>query len=57
MVLLSLFSGIQYRNQSDRGAFGDALEEMDGSVGKILEYIKESNQANNTLIIFTSDNG
>ncbi len=57
MLPLLRFSGIQYRNQSDRGAFGDALEEMDGSVGKILEYIKESNQANNTQIIFTSDNG
>ena len=53
----AIFIGVQYRNESDRGAFGDALREMDGSIGKLVDYIKQSGISNHTMIIFTSDNG
>ncbi len=35
----------------------NAIEEVDWSVGEILETLRQANLANNTLVIFTSDNG
>ena len=43
--------------QSKRGLYGDVVEELDRSVGKILKTLKELNISKNTLVIFTSDNG
>jgi arylsulfatase A-like enzyme len=37
--------------------FGDAMEELDWSVGEILKTVKESGIDRKTLVIFTSDNG
>jgi arylsulfatase A len=37
--------------------FGDAVAELDWVVGKILQAVESSGTANETLIIFTSDNG
>ena len=56
-MLTNLKLGIHYRNASYRGGFGDALEEMDSSIGKLMDHIKTSGIENNTMIIFTSDNG
>jgi len=36
---------------------GDAIEELDWSVGQILETLKQEKLSENTLVIFTSDNG
>ena len=49
------FSGPSFFQKSDRGPFGDALEEMDDSIGKILKTI--SVVRNETVVIFSSDNG
>jgi len=51
------FAGAKFHGKSDRGAFGDSLEEMDNSIGEIMEALKSSGQLNNTLVIFTADNG
>lgn len=48
---------MNYRNTSYRGGFGDALKEMDDSIGKLMHQIRKSGIENNTMIIFTSDNG
>ena len=40
---------------SSRGPIGDAVEEMDSSVGEIMQAIKRSGVDSNTLVIFTSD--
>ena len=45
------------RDLSMRGTYGDVVEEIDRSVGKILITLKELNIAKNTFVIFTSDNG
>ena len=45
------------KGNSKRGAYGDVLEELDRSVGRILETIKDLNLDKNTFVIFTSDNG
>ena len=39
------------------GRYGDALEELDWSVGEILKYVDNSGLRDSTLVYFTSDNG
>jgi arylsulfatase A-like enzyme len=46
-----------YRGKSSRGLFGDVVEELDGSVGQILQTLRDLKLADSTLVVFTSDNG
>jgi arylsulfatase A len=46
-----------FRGRSEHGIYSDAIEEIDWSVGEILDYVKENNMAENTFVFFTSDNG
>ncbi|MGD8316296.1 MAG: sulfatase, partial [Myxococcales bacterium] len=52
-----LFASKRFRNRSEGGLFGDAVEEIDWSVGHVLTALEEHGIADNTLVIFTSDNG
>ncbi len=52
-----LHPGDNFRGKSANGNFGDWVEEVDWSVGQVLESIRESNLSERTLVIFTSDNG
>jgi arylsulfatase len=47
----------KFRGKSARGLYGDVIEEIDWSVGQILEALKKNNLDKNTWVIFTSDNG
>ena len=55
--LISSFVGSSFYGSTDRGAFGDALAEMDDSIGKILNHLDESGLRDQTMVFFTSDNG
>lgn len=44
-------------NSSERGAYGDVVEEIDWGVGEIMKALKAQGIAENTLVFFTSDNG
>jgi len=46
-----------FRGKSPRGLYGDVLEEIDHSTGRILDAVKELALQDNTYVIFTSDNG
>ncbi len=46
-----------FRGTSERGLYGDVIAELDWSVGRILDTVKELGLDENTYIIFTSDNG
>ena len=46
-----------FAGSSRAGAFGDVVQELDWSVGRLLDAVQRNNLADNTLIIFTSDNG
>ena len=46
-----------FRGTSQAGLLGDALQELDAQVGMILDTLDELKLTDNTLIIFTSDNG
>lgn len=45
------------KGKSEAGTYGDFVVEVDNSVGKILEVLDRKNITENTLLIFTSDNG
>ncbi len=47
----------KYKGKSDQGLYGDVVMEIDWSVGQIQEALKKNGIAENTIIIFTSDNG
>jgi arylsulfatase A len=57
MPHVPLFVSDKFKGKSRRGLFGDVIEEIDWSVGQILAALKEHRLDNNTLVIFTSDNG
>lgn len=46
-----------FRGTSTAGLFGDHVQELDSHVGEILSTLDELELAENTLVIFTSDNG
>ena len=52
-----LVSSTTQKGRSIRGAYGDVVEELDQSVGTILQVLKDLKIADNTFVIFTSDNG
>ena len=56
-VHLPLFPGKEFKGQSANGKYGDWIEEVDASTGEILASLKELGLDDNTLVIFTSDNG
>ena len=43
--------------RSSRGPYGDAVEEIDSVVGRILQALRENDLDRSTLVMFTSDNG
>jgi arylsulfatase len=54
---LGLFAAEAFRGKSRRGLLGDVMAEIDDSVGRIVKALEENGIANNTLVIFSSDNG
>jgi arylsulfatase len=57
MVHVPLFVGAKFRGLSKSGLFGDVVQEVDWSVGEILNTIQKLELDKDTLVIFTSDNG
>jgi arylsulfatase A-like enzyme len=47
----------EYAGKSEAGDYGDLVAEVDGVVGAVTEALKQNGVAENTLVIFTSDNG
>lgn len=57
MPHVPLFRSEAFENVSRRGLFGDVIEEIDWSVGQITRVLRQEGLADNTLLVFTSDNG
>jgi len=57
MVDVPLYVSEKFKGKSDRGLFGDVMMEVDWSVGQILDTLRQHDLQDNTLVIFTSDNG
>ena len=54
---IPLAASAQFRGKSSQGLYGDVVEELDWSVGEILRTLKETGVDDNTLVMFSSDNG
>lgn len=52
-----IWPGEKFRGKSQNGRFGDWVEEVDWSVGRVLDTLRELKLDENTLVLFTSDNG
>jgi len=47
----------KFKGKSHQGMYGDVIMEIDWSIGEIYKALKENNIEDNTLVIYTSDNG
>jgi arylsulfatase A len=52
-----MFASPAFKGRSRAGIYGDAVEEIDWSVGQVLETLRKQGLAKNTLVFFTSDDG
>ena len=52
-----LFRSEEFAGVSRRGLYGDVIEEIDWSVGQVLQTLRDEKIDDNTLVVFTSDNG
>lgn len=54
---IPLAASPKFRGKSPQGIYGDVIEELDWSVGEVLKAIRSAGAENNTLVMFSSDNG
>jgi arylsulfatase A len=52
-----IYASPDFHGKSANGRYGDSVEEIDWSTGEILKCLDRLKLAENTLVIFTSDNG
>ncbi|MEA2063086.1 MAG: sulfatase [Gemmatimonadota bacterium] len=57
MPHVPLYVSDKFKGKSEQGLYGDVIMEIDWSVGQILSKLEELGLDENTLVIFTSDNG
>ena len=57
MVHVPIFVSEKFKGKSGSGLYGDVVMELDWSVGQVLEALKRNGVDDNTLVLFTSDNG
>ena len=57
MPHLPLRTSGRFRGTSRAGLYGDVTEAIDWPVGRVLQALEESGQREETIVIFTSDNG
>ena len=46
-----------FKGRSERGLYGDVIEELDASTGEIVDLLTELGLEQNTIVVYTSDNG
>jgi arylsulfatase A len=56
-VHVPLHPGAAFKGKSKNGTYGDWVEEVDASTGRVFDTLRELKLADNTLVLFTSDNG
>ena len=57
MPHVPLFASESFEGTTPRGLYGDVIAEIDWSVGRVYEALEAAGVADDTLVIFTSDNG
>jgi len=54
---IPLGASTRFRGKSGIGLYGDVVQEVDWSVGEVLKTLKQNGLEQNTLVLFSSDNG
>ncbi|SPE32787.1 Sulfatase [Candidatus Sulfopaludibacter sp. SbA6] len=54
---IPLAASPRFRGKSKEGLYGDVVQEIDWSVGEVLQSLKQNGLDRNTLVMFSSDNG
>ena len=54
---IPLAASPEFAGSSRAGTYGDVVQELDWSVGELLDAVARSGIAENTVVLFTSDNG
>lgn len=57
MPHVPLFRSEKFKGKSGAGVYGDVMMEIDWSVGEITKALRQSGVEDNTLLVFSSDNG
>ncbi|MEH0152943.1 sulfatase [Limibacter armeniacum] len=57
MPHVPLYASEKFEGRSIGGLYGDAVEEIDWNVGRLMQYLTDNRLDENTIVIFTSDNG
>ena len=57
MPHVPVFASKQFQGVSKNGVYGDVLSELDWSIGQIVETLEATGKRENTMVVFTSDNG
>jgi len=57
MPHMPLFRSAPFEGRSQRGLYGDVIEELDAHTGRLLDALRDLGLAEHTLVVFTSDNG
>jgi arylsulfatase A-like enzyme len=57
MPHVPLYVSSEFEGRTERGLFGDVIEEIDWSVGQVLEALDRTGVADETLVMFSTDNG
>jgi arylsulfatase A-like enzyme len=57
MPHVPIYASEAFAGKSPRGLYGDVVEELDWSVGQVLEALRAEGLDRKTLVVFTSDNG
>lgn len=52
-----IFASERFQGTTARGLYGDVIAELDWSVGRVLDALRENGLDERTLVVFTSDNG
>ncbi len=57
MPHVPIYASPDFLGTSDRGLYGDVIQELDWSVGEVVSALEDAGVLENTLVLFTSDNG
>ncbi|MEM1135467.1 MAG: sulfatase [Bacteroidota bacterium] len=57
MPHVPIYASEKFLGSSDRGLYGDVIQEIDWSVGEVLKTLEGNGMLENTVIVFSSDNG
>ncbi|MFK7847939.1 MAG: sulfatase-like hydrolase/transferase, partial [Rhodothermales bacterium] len=57
MPHVPIYASEDFAGSSEQGLYGDVIQEIDWSVGEVLNAVKKAGIDDNTLVVFTSDNG